>query len=100
MVERRLTCLALLVCAWGAAILGNLISIQVMHHREYAARARAIQEVTVPLPAPRGTIFDRNGRPLAMSVSVQSVHVNPLKVPDIGFASELLARMLQLDRVA
>src|SRR5215472_11898783 len=98
MVERRLTWLALIVCGWGAAILANLISLQVIHHREYAAKARSIQEVVVQIPAPRGTIFDRNGRPLAMSVSLQSVHVNPLKVPDIGFASELLARVLHLDR--
>ena len=98
MVERRLTWLALIVGVWGVAILGNLISLQVIHHREYAGRARAIQEVVVQIPAPRGTIFDRNGQPLAMSVSTRSVHVNPQKVPDIGFAAELLALVLHIDR--
>src|SRR2546423_941176 len=100
MAERRLTWLALIVSAWGAAIFVNLVSLQVIHHREYAGKARAIQEVVVQLPAPRGTIFDRNGQPLAMSVSLQSVHVNPLKVADIGFAARLLAPVLDLDRVA
>src|SRR5215471_58957 len=98
MAERRLTWLALTIVLWGAAILANLISLQVVHHREYAGKARAIQEVVVQLPAPRGTIYDRNGQPLAMSVSLQSVHVNPQKVPDIAVAAQLLSLVLQLDR--
>jgi len=98
MVERRLLWLALVVGIWGAAILGNLISLQIIHHKQYASRARAIQEIVVQIPAPRGTIFDRNGQPLAMSLVTQSVQVNPQKVPDIGVASELLSLVLHLDR--
>src|SRR5205809_5150427 len=98
MVERRLIWLASIIILWGAAILGKLVSIQAVHHREYAARARSIQEIVVHIPAPRGTIFDRNGQPLAMSISTQSVTANPQKVPDIGFASELLSLVLHLDR--
>ena len=44
MVERRLTCLAVIVLLWGAAILYNLISLQVVHHREYAGKARAARK--------------------------------------------------------
>src|ERR1035437_9477687 len=97
MVERRLTCLAVIILLWGAAILKNLISLQVVHHREYAARARSIQEVMGEVPAPRGTIFDRDGRPLAMSLASRSVFINPMKV-DIGVASDLLGYLLHLDR--
>jgi cell division protein FtsI/penicillin-binding protein 2 len=50
MVERRLTILAAIVLLWGAAILKNLISLQVVHHREYAVRARSIQEVVETYP--------------------------------------------------
>ena len=70
MVERRLTWLALIIALWGAGILGKLVSLQAIHHREYAGRARSIQQVVVEIPAPRGTIFDRNGQPLAMSLSL------------------------------
>ena len=97
MVERRLTCLAVIVLLWGAAILKNLISLQIVHHREYAVRARSIQEVVVEIPAPRGTIFDRDGRPLAMSLASRSVFINPMKV-DVGVASDLLGYLLHLDR--
>ena len=75
MVERRLTILPAIVLLWGAAILKNLISLQVIHHREYAVRARSIQEVVEDIPAPRGTIFDRDGRPLAMSLASRTVFI-------------------------
>jgi cell division protein FtsI/penicillin-binding protein 2 len=97
MVERRLTILAAIVLLWGAAILKNLISLQVVHHREYAVRARSIQEVVEDIPAPRGTIFDRDGRPLAMSLASRTVFINPMKV-DVGVASDLLGYLLHLDR--
>jgi cell division protein FtsI (penicillin-binding protein 3) len=98
MVDRRLTWLAGIVLLWGAAIFLKLISLQVVHHREYRQMARARQELEIEIPAPRGTIFDRTGQPLAMSVPTESVYVNPLKVPDLGLASDILSQVLHLDR--
>src|SRR5215469_10362534 len=98
MAERRLLILAALVLVWGGTIFGKLVSLQVLHHAEYQRVARSRQELLIEIPAPRGTIFDRNGQPLAMSVPAESVHVNPLKVPDLDLASEILALVLHLDR--
>ena len=100
MVERRLAWLAGIVLIWGAAILFNLISLQIVHHQEYAKLATERQVVAVEIPAPRGTIFDRNGQPLAMSVPTESVSIDPLRAPDLGVASELLALVLHMDRAA
>jgi len=97
MVERRLTVLALIVLLWGGAILKNLIKLQIVQHQEYAKRARSIQELVVEIPAPRGSIYDREGRPLAMSLASRTVFINPLKV-DVGVASDLLGQLLHLDR--
>jgi cell division protein FtsI (penicillin-binding protein 3) len=98
MVERRLAWLGGIVLIWGAAILFNLISLQIVHHQEYAKLATERQMVAVEIPAPRGTIFDRNGQPLAMSVPTESVFIDPLRAPDLGVASELLALVLHMDR--
>lgn len=98
MVERRLTWLAAIVVLWGAAIFLKLVSLQVVRHQEYLKMARARQEMVIDIPAPRGTIFDRSGQPLAMSVQTESVYINPLKVPDLSVASELLALVLHMDR--
>jgi cell division protein FtsI (penicillin-binding protein 3) len=76
----------------------KLVSLQVLHHQEYAKKARQRQELIVDIPAPRGTIYDRSHQALAMSVPTQSVYVNPLKIPDLEVASDLLARALHLDR--
>ena len=98
MVERRLTWLAAIVLVWGAAIFLKLVSLQVVRHQEYLNLARARQEMVIEIPAPRGTVFDRWGEPLAMSVQTESVYINPLKVPDLGVASELLGLVLHMDR--
>jgi cell division protein FtsI (penicillin-binding protein 3) len=95
---RRLTWLAGFVLLWGLFILANLVSLQVVRHGEYLEQAKQQQERIVALTPPRGSIFDRSGQPLAMSVPLESVFVNPRQVPDIEVASELLARMLDLDR--
>ena len=98
MIHRRLAILAGLILVWGAAIFTKLLLLQVFHHAEYQQMARARQEVSIEIPGPRGTIFDRNSLPLAMSVPAESVHVNPLKVPDLDLASEILGLVLHLDR--
>lgn len=98
MIQRRLTILVGLFLFWGAAIFAKLLSLQVIHHADYARLARKRQELDLEVAAPRGTIFDRHGQPLAMSVPTESVYINPLKVPDLGVASDILALVLHLDR--
>ncbi len=100
MVKRRLKWLAWIVVFWGAVIFYRLISLQVFHHQEYVRMARARQERAREIPAPRGAILDRNGQVLAMSTPVISVYINPMKVPDLGVAAQILAAELHLDRAA
>ena len=100
MVDRRLAWLAGIVLFWGAAIFYKIVSLQVVHHGEYSELATANQVLVEDIPAPRGTIFDRNGQPLAMSLPTESVSIDPLRAPDLAVASELLAMVLHLDRTA
>ncbi|HXS95724.1 MAG TPA: penicillin-binding protein [Candidatus Limnocylindrales bacterium] len=100
MVERRLTFIVLALMVWCGGILYKLISLQVLHHSAYARIARKNQELVHEIPAQRGSIFDRNGEPLAMSVPTETVIVDPLKIPDLAFAADLLASFLHMDRVA
>jgi cell division protein FtsI (penicillin-binding protein 3) len=98
MGERRLIWLAGIVALWGAAICWNLVKLEVVHHKDYVRMARRSQEQDREIPAPRGAILDRSGEPLAMSVPTEKVTVDPLKVPDLHVASDLLALVLHLDR--
>jgi cell division protein FtsI (penicillin-binding protein 3) len=97
MTERRLIWLTGFILLWGAAIFLKLFILQVVRHSEYREIARARQELVVEIPAPRGNIFDRTGSPMAMSTPMESVFVNPLRVPDLGVAAEILSRILNLD---
>ncbi len=92
----RLAWLAGAVVLWGAAILLKLVSLQVIHHGVYVARARAQQEQKVVLSGNRGKIVDRNGELLALSVPVDSVSVNPRRLPDARAAAELIGPVLSI----
>src|SRR4051812_1368031 len=97
MVERRLAWLALGLLLWSTAVGYKLLSLQIFQHGLYAKAARDRQELVVEIPAPRGTVFDRAGRVLAMSTPSDSVYINPQKV-DVRIAADLFAEILHLDR--
>lgn len=97
---KRLTWIMAGILVWGACILGKLISLQVIHHRKYVAMARQQQERTISVSAPRGSVYDRNGQAMALSLPVDSVFVNPRRVPSIAVASDILADFLTLDRAS
>lgn len=99
-VSRRLIWLAALIALWAVAIFGKLVLLQVVRHDRYLRAARQQQERVIEIPAPRGTIFDRNGQPLAMSVPMFSISLNPQTVPDIDVAANILSNILELDRTA
>ncbi len=94
----RLRWLARLFFFWALVILARLIFLQVVSHEEYARIATIQQQKLVEIQAPRGTIYDRNGHPLAMSIPVDSVCLNPMRLPDRSVAAEVLAGALGLDR--
>ena len=52
---------------------------------------------TRPLPADRGTIFDRNGEELALSIPAVSISVNPKLVTDAAGTARMLQSFLGLD---
>jgi cell division protein FtsI (penicillin-binding protein 3) len=88
------------VLLWASLILIQLFRLQVVHHADYLRAAQRQQEETVETAAPRGSIFDRSGQLLAGSVKRDSVYIDPLQVPDLPLASDILSGVLQIDRAA
>ncbi len=66
----------LLLVVWRAGYL------QLVKGGEFARQARAQRTVTRELPARRGTIYDRNGSPLAVSEPVYRVQISVKEVRD------------------
>src|SRR5437868_2882791 len=94
---KRVHYLARLLFLWAALIAGRLIQLQIFQHDDYKRQAINQQEKTVEVQAPRGKILDRERQPLAMSILADSVCVNPLRVPDLAVAAEILSKTLKLD---
>jgi penicillin-binding protein 2 len=60
---------------------GRLFQLQVVNGELYAARAVEARTVELPLRAPRGLVFDREGRPVVVNVPSWSVKVRPADLP-------------------
>src|SRR5581483_8742427 len=82
---------------WAALIAARLIQLQVVQHSQFAEMARDQQQRLQEIKAPRGAILDRYGQRLAMSLPAESVVVDPLRVPDLSVAADVLAKILNLD---
>ncbi len=97
-VNRRFEWLLWVLLIWVFAIFGRLVWLQIIHHDELQKMAQQQQQRTVEIQAVRGTIFDRTGQPLAKTLPAESICVNPVKIPDVGVAADLLSRLLEMDR--
>src|SRR5580658_5575304 len=95
---RRLHGLLWMLLGWAVLIFSRLIWLQVIHHDDLLRMAQQQQQRMQQIPALRGTIFDRDGQPLAKSLPAESICVNPQKISDPGMAADLLSRILDLDR--
>ena len=87
----------LVVAALGlATIMARLVVLQVRDARALASRAVDQRVRDLTLPAPRGTIFDRNGGELAMSLPAKDVYADPLLVRDPRAEARTIAQTLHL----
>ena len=97
---RRLQTLARVAYVWAGLIFLRLLELQIISHDDYRKQAEQQQVRQIELRAPRGQIQDRSGQPLAISLPVDSVCLNPMRVPDAMRAAELLGGILSMDRDA
>src|SRR5215472_14881560 len=93
----RLYYLAGFLAFWFLVICLRLAWLQVVDYGDYTQRAARQQQRSIDVSPVRGSIYDRNGNELAMTVTVDSVFAVPSEVPDIHASSLALARALKSD---
>ncbi|HHY91371.1 MAG TPA: stage V sporulation protein D, partial [Clostridiales bacterium] len=74
--------------------------IQIVHGEKYKQLALEQQTRDIPIPAKRGTIYDRKGKELAVSASTNTVWARPVEVEKSGKLDETakkLAEILEMD---
>jgi len=94
----RLLIVAGVAMVWMFAVSGRLAYLQLIRHSQYMARAQRQQQRTIEISPKRGAIYDRNMRPLAMSIQVDSAFAVPSEIIDVPLAARLLAGALGLPR--
>ncbi|MGH9741929.1 MAG: penicillin-binding protein [Candidatus Acidiferrum sp.] len=95
-VHVRLLILAGVALLWMGAVFGRLTYLQLFCHSEYLARALRQQQRTIEITPERGAIYDRNMRPLAMSVPVDSAFGVPSEIADEHLAARLLSGIVDV----
>src|SRR5262249_10087649 len=81
---------AIALAAWAAVVLGRLFQLQLAEGSRYRARAQRQQERRIEVSARRGSIFDRAGRELAVSVEASSVYAISDEVSDVPRTTRVL----------
>ncbi|MFL6263537.1 MAG: peptidoglycan D,D-transpeptidase FtsI family protein [Thermoanaerobaculia bacterium] len=98
-MRRRLSIVAGLGLVWVLLIAGRLYDLQVVRYEHYASKAERQQQRVVTLDPPRGTIYDAQGRELAVSIQVDSVYAVPPEIDDPAAAAAAIAGAVpDLDR--
>ena len=88
---------AVIICLLFLVIIGRFYYLQVVLHEERMQKIESSVEFTV-ISGKRGTIYDRNGTPLAMSEPKIDVAVDPQGISDKGFMADIISGAIGLDR--
>ena len=90
-VRKRTLLLFVLFAVLFTALAGRLAWVQVLHNDEYRHWAKQIRFRDIAIPASRGAICDRNGRPLAVSIEASGIFANRGEVADEAETARELA---------
>lgn len=96
-LNRRIRLLLLVFVAAFAVTLGRAAWLQGVRGSSYESLAVEQQRETIPLPAGRGTIFDRTGEPLAIGEQTTTVFADPKTIVDRKKVAVAAAKTLGLD---
>ena len=94
---KRLYILAAVLFLWVAAVLARLVDLQIIKYQFFLNLAAKEHGRLIDVEPRRGTIYDRNGAELAMSIDVDSVFAVPSEIPDHETTAQILAKVLNLD---
>lgn len=90
----RFTTILVVCSALLLGIVVRLVWVQIVAAPAYSAKATAQRMRDIEIPARRGTIYDREGEPLAVSVDARTIYAAPNTIKDKKGAAEALATVL------
>src|SRR5688500_5100387 len=82
---------------WIGGISARLVHLQVKQHEGLKGQAQGRRQEIKRSKLLRGTIFDRNGRALAISVNVKTLYADATELADVKAAAKAVAKALNLN---
>ncbi|MDH3529508.1 MAG: penicillin-binding protein 2, partial [Acidobacteriota bacterium] len=79
---------------WMGAVSVRLVHLQVNEHSKWSKKASSQRQDSIVTKTLRGTVYDRNGNTLAMSVRVKSLSADPGMIENLAEVSQRLGRIL------
>lgn len=95
---RRVVCLLVVLLLAFVGVGARVGQVQVLAAGRYSALGETQRIREVAQPAERGSIFDRNGRDLALSLQQRTVWANPRLIADPMHHALVLAPILGVDQ--
>ncbi len=83
---------------WIGAIGVRLVHLQINESEWLREKAQSQRRDLLNSRMLRGTIYDRENRPLAMSVKVKSLYANPLEIENFEETAGQIAKILKIDK--
>ncbi len=83
---------------WSVLLISRFVDLQIFQYADLSAKAERQQSRSFEISPQRGTIYDRRGRELAVSVNVDSVFAISSEIADKRQAADMLAQALGLKR--
>ena len=97
-IRKRVACFFLFVATVMVALGCRLMYLQFYKSAWLSENALDQRIRDIPVESKRGTIFDRNGRELGVSISTESIYAIPAEIVDVDETAAKLAAILALDR--
>ncbi len=97
-VARRARMSSLALVLGFLFLVGAFFKTQVIQNRQYVMQSEENRLRPIPLPAPRGIIYDRHGEVIAENLPAYSVSITAPNVDSLRAALTQLAPTLQLDQ--
>ncbi|MCX7639773.1 MAG: penicillin-binding protein 2 [Pyrinomonadaceae bacterium] len=94
----RFLLIVALFTIWLGIIGIRLVYLQISQHEFFKERAISQRRDKVRKRMMRGTIYDRSGRALAMSVKARSLFLNPQEIENPFIAAEILASVFKFKK--
>ncbi|MGL5972780.1 MAG: penicillin-binding transpeptidase domain-containing protein [Oscillospiraceae bacterium] len=92
--------LSIIVLIGYTTVIGRLFFLQIIDNEKYQQLAINQQLLDTSITAERGTIYDKNMKPLAKSASVWTVYISPreVKKDKIDLLAEGLGQILEVEK--